>query len=377
MAYTDSEVLDALKGVKHPEKNADLVSLNMVENIQVEGEKISFVLVFPGANDPFVNSLKKACVQAIKKHLGDSVQVEGNIKHKFAVVKKEKEILPGVKNIIAIASGKGGVGKSTVASNLSVSMAKLGYKVGLIDADIFGPSIPKMLGVESERPIVTKVDGIDMIIPVEKHGVKMLSIGFFINPDDALVWRGPMATNALKQLINQGEWGELDYLLIDLPPGTSDIHLTMVQEVPVTGAVIVSTPQDVALADVVKGISMFKGEGINVPVLGLIENMAWFTPEELPDNKYYIFGKNGCEKLAGKYNLPLLQQIPIVQSIREDSDRGTPSALNTDNPVGMAFKELADKIVVEVERRNTNADPTKRVEIKSSTQFKEYKPNNN
>ncbi len=376
MAYTSTEVLNALKGVKHPEKNADLVSLNMVEDVQIEGEKISFILVFPGANDPFVNSLKKACVQAIKKHLGDSAQVEGNIEHKFAVVKKEREILPGVKNIIAIASGKGGVGKSTIASNLSVSIAKLGYKVGLIDADIFGPSMPKMFGVESERPIVTKVDGVDMIIPVEKYGVKMLSIGFFVNPDDALVWRGPMATNALKQLINQGEWGELDYLLIDLPPGTSDIHLTMVQEVPVTGAVIVSTPQEVALADVVKGISMFKGDGINVPVLGLIENMAWFTPEELPDNKYYIFGKGGCEKLAVKFNLPLLQQIPIVQNIREDSDQGTPSALNTDSSIGMAFKELAEKLVVEVEKRNATADPTKRVEIKSNTQFKEYKPNN-
>ncbi len=340
MKYTGSQVLEALKEVMHPEKNADLVSLNMIENIKIEGEKISFELIFPGANDPFVNSLKKACVQAIQKNLGDSVQIEGNIEHKFAVTKKEREVLPGVENIIAIASGKGGVGKSTIAVNTAVALAKLGYRVGLIDADIYGPSMPKMLGVESERPVVTKVDGTDMIIPVEKYGVKMLSIGFFINPDDALVWRGPMATNALKQLINQGDWGELDYLLIDLPPGTSDIHLTMVQEVPVTGAVIVSTPQDVALADVVKGISMFKGDGINVPVLGLIENMAWFTPEELPDNKYYIFGKGGCGELASKYKLPLLQQIPIVQSIREDSDHGTPSALNTDSPVGIAFNVL-------------------------------------
>jgi len=377
MAYTGSEVLEALKGVKHPEKNADLVSLNMVENIQIEGEKISFILVFPGANDPFVSSLKKACVKAINKHLGASAKVDGNIEHRFELQKKEKEILSGVESIIAVASGKGGVGKSTVASNLSVSLAKLGYKVGLIDADIFGPSMPKMLGVESERPIVTKVDGIDMIIPVEKYGVKILSIGFFVNPDDALIWRGPMATNALKQLINQGDWGGLDYLLIDLPPGTSDIHLTMVQEVPVTGAIIVSTPQDVALADVVKGISMFKGDNINVPVLGLIENMAWFTPDELPDNKYYIFGKGGCDELAKKYKLPLLQQIPIVQSLREDSDNGTPSALNTDNPVGIAFKELAERVVVEVDKRNNSMDATKRVEIKNSNLFKEYKPNKN
>ncbi len=375
MKYTGSQVLEALKEVMHPEKNADLVSLNMIENIKIEGEKISFELIFPGANDPFVNSLKKACVQAIQKNLGDSVQIEGNIEHKFAVTKKEREVLPGVENIIAIASGKGGVGKSTIAVNTAVALAKLGYRVGLIDADIYGPSMPKMLGVESERPVVTKVDGTDMIIPVEKYGVKMLSIGFFINPDDALVWRGPMATNALKQLINQGDWGELDYMLIDLPPGTSDIHLTMVQEVPVTGAIIVSTPQDVALADVIKGISMFKGEGINVPVLGLIENMAWFTPEELPDNKYYIFGKGGCEALAKKYKLPLLQQIPIIQSIREDGDNGTPSAMDEVSSLGLVFNELSRNVVAEVARRNEEISPTKRVEIKNSSLFKEYKPN--
>ena len=377
MAILGSQVLDALKDVKHPEKNTDLVSLNIVQDIVIEGNKISFTLVFPGSTDPFVNSLKKACVQAVHNKFGEEVAVEGNIDHKFTVVKKEREILPGVSNIVAIASGKGGVGKSTIAANMAVALSNLGFKVGLIDADIYGPSIPKMFKLEDARPMVTKIDNKDMIIPVENYGVKVLSIGFFVNPDDALIWRGPMATNALKQLIEQGDWGELDYLLIDLPPGTSDIHLTMVQEVPVTGAIIVSTPQDVALADVVKGISMFKGENINVPVLGLVENMAWFTPAELPENKYYIFGKGGCEKLAKKYNLPLLQQIPIVQSIRENGDDGTPSALDKDSVLGKLFIELADRTVEQVDHRNKELDPTKRVEIKSATTFKSYTPGKN
>ncbi len=377
MSILGSQVLDALKEVKHPEKSADLVFLNIVQDIVVEGKKISFTLVFPGSTDPFVNSLKKACVQAIHNKFGEEVTVEGNIDHKFAVVKKERKILPGVSNIVAIASGKGGVGKSTIAANMAVALSNLGFKVGLIDADIYGPSIPKMFKLEDARPMVTKIDNKDMIIPVENFGVKVLSIGFFVNPDDALIWRGPMATNALKQLIEQGDWGELDYLLIDLPPGTSDIHLTMVQEVPVTGAIIVSTPQDVALADVVKGISMFKSENINVPVLGLVENMAWFTPAELPENKYYIFGKGGCEKLAKKYNLPLLQQIPIVQSIREDGDKGTPSALDKDSVLGQTFIELANRTVEQIDRRNNEMEPTKRVEIKSATTFKTYTPGKN
>lgn len=294
-----------------------------------------------------------------------NAEIKGNISIKSDEVMKKDEVkaLPKVKNIIAIASGKGGVGKSTIASNLAIALSKSGAAVGLIDADIYGPSIPKMFNVEGQRPMVRKIDGVDIIEPIENYGIKILSIGFFINPDDALVWRGPMATNALKQLIRQSNWGELDYLLVDLPPGTSDIHLTLVQEVPVTGAIIVSTPQEVALADAVKGISMFLGDKINVPVLGLVENMSWFTPAELPDNKYYIFGKEGCKNLAEKKNIPLLGQIPIIQSICEDGDAGKPSVLNENSIVGKAFLKMADQVADQVAIRNATLDPTKKVEI--------------
>lgn len=273
------------------------------------------------------------------------------------------EVLPGVKNILAVASGKGGVGKSTVAVNLAVALAKQGSRVGLIDADVYGPSVPKMFHVEDQRPAAKTEDGVEWISPIEKYGVKLLSVGLFIKPEDAVVWRGPMATSALKQLITQGDWGELDYLLIDLPPGTGDVHLTMVQEVPVTGVLIVSTPQDVALADVVKGINMFKGDKINVPVLGIIENMSWFTPEELPDNKYYIFGKEGCKKLSEKMGIPLLGEIPLVQGIRESGDSGEPVALNADSPSGASFHKLAESVKSALAARNKEMDPTQKVEI--------------
>jgi len=367
MSFYPSLILDALKHVVHPGKGKDIVSLEMVEDdIRIDGKRISFSLLFDRANDPMVASLKKACVQAIKSYVGEDAEIEGNIFVKIKPKQKPVAIKPmnTVKNIVAVASGKGGVGKSTVTSNLAVALAKAGYSVGLLDADIFGPSIPKMFQTEDARPVLEKVDGKDKIIPVEKYGVKMLSIGYFVNPDDALIWRGAMATNALRQLINDGLWGELDYLLIDLPPGTSDIHLTLVQSISLTGAVIVSTPQDVALADAIKGVSMFKSKNINVPVLGLVENMAWFTPAELPDNKYYIFGKDGGKRLAEKLEIPLLGQIPIVQSIREGGDNGEPVALSDTSITALAFAHVAEKVVQRVEHRNAAMPETKIVEIK-------------
>jgi len=365
MSYREENIITALKYVIHPEKGKDIVSLKMVEDLKVKGKKISFTLHFDNPNDPFVSAIRKACVSAIQKYVDKKAEIKENISIKSdeGMKKDEKKILPNIKNIIAVASGKGGVGKSTVATNLAIALSKSGAAVGLIDADIYGPSIPKMFNVEGQRPMVNKIDGVDIIEPIENYGIKMLSIGFFINPDDALVWRGPMATSALKQLLLQSNWGELDYLLVDLPPGTSDVHLTLVQEVSVTGAIIVSTPQEVALADAIKGIAMFLGDKINVPVLGLVENMSWFTPEELPDNKYYIFGKDGCKKLAEKKNIPLLGQIPIVQSICEGGDAGKPSVLNEDSIVGKAFLKMADQVVDQVAKRNATLDPTKKVEI--------------
>ena len=365
MSYREENIITALKHVIHPEKGKDIVSLKMVEDLKIKGKKINFTLHFDNPNDPFVSAIRKACVSAIQKYVDKKADIKENISIKSDEVMKndEKKVLPNVKNIIAVASGKGGVGKSTVATNLAIALSKSGAAVGLIDADIYGPSIPKMFNVEGQRPMVNKIDGVDIIEPIENYGIKTLSIGFFINPDDALVWRGPMATNALKQLLLQSNWGELDYLMVDLPPGTSDVHLTLVQEVSVTGAIIVSTPQEVALADAIKGIAMFLGDKINVPVLGLVENMSWFTPEELPDNKYYIFGKDGCKKLAEKKNIPLLGQIPIVQSICEGGDAGKPSVLNEDSIVGKAFLEMADQVANQVAKRNATLDPTKKVEI--------------
>lgn len=368
MTYSNKQILDALRKVKHPETAQDIVSMGMVDDIWIDGSKAGFTLSFKKTNDPFENSMRKVCIQVLEQEFGGNLDFKGNIKIKTPEKKVEKEqttdALKGVKNIIAVASGKGGVGKSTIATNLAIALAKTGAKVGLIDADIYGPSIPKMFNVEGQRPFVRKIDGVDMIAPVENYGVKMLSIGFFINPEDALVWRGAMATSALKQLMHQGEWGEIDYMVVDLPPGTSDIHLTLVQEAAVTGAIIVSTPQDVALADALKGIKMFTGKHINVPILGLIENMAWFTPEELPENKYYIFGKDGCKKLAERENIALLGQIPIVQSIREGGDTGNPVAAYEDTITGKAFKELAAAVIKAVEQRNNNMQPTQKVEIK-------------
>ena len=355
-------ITDALRNVIFPGSNQDIVSLDMAQEIRVAGKKITFSLVFQRSDDPQIAGVISACEKAIIDQLGEDVEIRGNITAK-AIHQMERPILPGVKNLIAIASGKGGVGKSTIAVNLAVALAKTGAKVGLIDADIYGPSIPKMFGAENERPAGVRVDGKERIQPLKKYGVNFLSIGFFVKTEDAVVWRGPMASNALKQLITDGNWGTLDYLLFDLPPGTSDIHLTLVQTVPVTGAIIVSTPQDVALADVIRGVNMFKGKGVDVPVLGLIENMAWFTPEELPNNKYYIFGKEGAIKLAEKLELPVLGQVPIVQGIREGGDSGNPVAFDENTITGKVFEEIAANVIEAIENRNANIDPTKKVKV--------------
>ncbi len=363
MKITKEQVLQALKRVVHPESRKNIVELGMVENLSVEGKEVRFALKFSRPNDPFIESMKKSCVSAIESQLGEEVKIRGNIGTNVPERPRAPEVLPGVKNIIAVASGKGGVGKSTIAVNLAVGLKNQGYKVGLLDADVYGPSVPKMFDLEDARPNGKTEDGTEWIIPIEKHGIKLLSVGFFVKPEDALVWRGPMATSALKQLVSQGDWGELDYLVLDMPPGTGDVHLTIVQELPVTGAIIVSTPQEVALADVIKGISMFTGDKINVPVLGLVENMAWFTPEELPDNKYYIFGKEGCKQLSEKLGVELLGQIPIVQGICESGDQGVPVATDRESTMGKAFSELANRVAAATEKRNREQAPTKKVEI--------------
>ncbi|MCG8697496.1 MAG: Mrp/NBP35 family ATP-binding protein [Bacteroidales bacterium] len=363
MNINKEQVIEILKSVIHPEKGKDIITLDYVKELQVYDGHINFKLEFERVNDPLKNSLKRACEQLIKDRISPDINVDIQLITKLNLSnKKEESPTSKIKNIVAISSGKGGVGKSTLATNLAVAFGKTGAKVGLIDADIYGPSIPKMMGVEDVRPMVEKINDKDMLIPVDAHGIKVLSIGFFVNANDATVWRGPMASNAFQQLINDANWGELDYLFIDLPPGTSDIHLTLVQSVSVNGAVIVSTPQNVAIADVVKGISMFKNPNINVPILGVVENMAWFTPDELPDNKYYIFGKEGCKKVCEELNVPLLGQIPIVQSICEDSDAGQPSVLQK-NTVSEAFKTLAENIRLELIKRNANLEPTKKVEM--------------
>jgi ATP-binding protein involved in chromosome partitioning len=312
---------------------------------------------------PLKEKIRQDCEDAVRKVTGPAFSININITSSVTSLRDNAPLLPGVKNIIAIASGKGGVGKSTVTSNLAVALAQAGAKVGLIDADIFGPSIPTMFNCEHEQPHVKQVNGRNIIIPIEQYGVKLLSIGFLAPPDSAVVWRGPMASSALKQFFSDADWGDLDYLLIDLPPGTSDIHLTLVQTVPVTGAVIVTTPQKVALADANKGLSMFKQPQINVPVLGVVENMAYFTPEELPDHKYYIFGKDGGKNLSEKYNVPLLGQIPLVQGIRESGDSGLPAALK-EGPTGEAFHQLARTLARQIAIRNANFTQTQRVELK-------------
>ena len=346
-------ILDALTHVRYPGTGKNIVEMGMIEDdIRIDGNKVSFSIVFSKVNDPFAKSVVKAAEQAILTYISKEVEIVGNISMKFPEVKKKDDNpLPGVKNIIAVSSGKGGVGKSTVAANLAMSLKNAGFKVGLLDADIFGPSIPKMFGIEDAKPMATQnEDGKYIIEPIEQYGNKILAIGFFVAPEDAIIWRGGMASNAVKQLINDANWGELDYFVVDLPPGTSDIHLTMVQTVKFTGAIVVSTPQKVALADAVKGIQMFENDKINVPILGLVENMAWFTPADHPDEKYYIFGNGGCAQLAKDKGVELLAQIPLVQSICESGDAGAPISFDRYSITGQAFANLAKRITEILEK---------------------------
>ena len=352
-------ILDALATVRYPGNGKNIVEAEMVaDNLRIDGMKVSFSLTFEKPTDPFMKSVVKAAETAIHAYVSKEVEVTITTESRQAARPEPGKMLPQVKNVIAVSSGKGGVGKSTVAANLAVALSKLGYKVGLLDADIFGPSVPKMFQVEDARPYAETVDGRDLIVPIEKYGIELLSIGFFVDPDQATLWRGGMASNALKQLVGDAKWGELDYFILDTPPGTSDIHLTLLQTLAITGAVIVSTPQEVALADARKGINMYMNDKVNVPILGLVENMAWFTPAELPNNRYYLFGKEGTKRLAEELNVPLLGQIPIVQSICENGDNGTPAALDDNTMVGQAFLELARNVVKQTEKRNAEMAPT-------------------
>ena len=357
-------IKDALKTVRYPGTGKNLVEAEMIaDNMRIDGMSVSFSIIFEKPTDPFKASILKAAEAAIHTYISPDVQVSIGVESKQAPRPEVGMLLPQVKNIIGVSSGKGGVGKSTVAANLAVALARMGFRVGLLDADIFGPSIPKMFQVENTQVFSIRKEGRDLILPVDKYGVKLLSIGFFVDPDQATLWRGGMASNALKQLIGDADWGELDYFIIDLPPGTSDIHLTIVQTIALTGAIVVSTPQEVALADARKGINMFTNDKVNVPILGLVENMAWFTPAELPENKYYIFGKEGVKRLAEQMNVPLLGQIPLVQSICESGDVGEPAALHIDTITGRAFMQLAASVVRQVDKRNIEKEPTKIVEM--------------
>lgn len=344
--FSVEKISEILSTIIHPGTGKDIISLGMVGNIASGENGISILLTPEKPTDPFMSSVRSVIVRKLKDTLGHNIAInEIRIEPNAVIPEDEPEaVMPGVRNIVAISSGKGGVGKTTVAVNLAVVLSGMGFSIGLLDADVFGPSVPKMFNAETYRPEIYRKGDTDVIVPIIKYGIKVLSAGFFVSPGDAVIWRGPMASNFLKQLIAQGDWGELDYLLIDLPPGTSDIHITTVQEIPLTGAIVVTTPQQVALADAVKGISMFKSDRVNVRILGLVENMSWFTPAELPDNKYYIFGRDGGKKLAEEAGIPLLGQIPLVQSICEGGDNGQPVALN-ETVTGQAFAELATKLI--------------------------------
>ena len=341
------QIIDALQHVRYPGTGKNLIESGMLEDdIRISGLEVSFSLIFEKDNDPFRKSVVKAAETAIHTYVDENAAVHIHTKFIKQNMVPKADSVENLRaaQVIAIHSGKGGVGKSTISANLAITLAKMGYKVGLLDADIHGPSIPKMFHTEGCRPVSTPVNGRNLIEPIEQYGVKMLSIGFFVDPQQAVVWRGGMASNAIKQLIQDANWGELDYFLIDLPPGTSDIHLTLVQHLHLTGAIVVTTPQPVALVDARKGVDMFLNEKINVPVLGLVENMAWFTPAELPNNRYYIFGKDGGKQLAEELNIPLLGQVPLVQSIREGGDEGTPIALQDGHPAAQMFEDICQHL---------------------------------
>ncbi len=352
---TTEKVLEALSNVQEPDLGKDLVTLNMVKDIVIDGKNVSFTVVLTTPACPMKDMIQNACINAVKLLVDKEAVVKVNFTSNTTTKRTDnKSVLPGVKNIIAVVSGKGGVGKSTVAANLALALSQGGARVGLMDADIYGPSVPIMFGVRGERPMMVEIEGKGMIVPLEKYGIKLLSIGLLVDEKNAVVWRGPMASSAIRQFVTDVHWGDLDYLVIDMPPGTGDIHLTLMQTVPVTGSVIVTTPQDVALADAKKGIAMFGQAQLNVPVIGLVENMSYFTPAELPNNRYYIFGKDGGKRLAEEYDLPFLGQIPLVQSIREGGDHGTPIMTGDDFITRKAFEDFASYVVRSVSMRNAN-----------------------
>ena len=365
MTPTKEQILDALRHVRYPGKEQDIVALGMVSReIRIEGNSVSLALHFPRPKDPFAKSLIRAAETALLTYVHPDLDVKGHIQALFPEPQpKATELLPGVKNVIAVFSGKGGVGKSTITANLAVALAQTGYSVGLLDADVYGPSMPKMFGCEGYTPQAVEAEGAQKILPAQVYGgIKLLSVGFFVPADKALLWRGTLASNALTQLLRDGDWGQLDFLLLDMPPGTGDIHLTLVQNLAVTGAIVVTTPQQVALADAVKGINLFQTPEVNVPVLGLVENMSWFTPAELPDNRYYLFGKGGGVDLADRLGVPLLAQVPLVQSVCESGDEGNPIATRTEHILNGVFADLATRVVQAVERRNEQLPASHKVQ---------------